>query len=133
MSFNLDTYFGVHEQAMKIRASRAEVLANNLANSDTPGFKARDIDFRASLSAAMDHQQQIRLMRTDPRHLDGGLNELDGQLGYRMLEQPDTGDANTVDTQIEQSKFAQNALEYQMSVSFLTSRIQGMLTAIKGE
>lgn len=133
MSLNLDTYFGVHEQAMKIRASRAEVLANNLANADTPGFKARDIDFQASLSAAMNQQERIRLARTDVRHLDANLTDLTGELGYRMVEQPDTGDANSVDTQIEQSKFAQNALEYQMSVSFLTSRIQGMLTAIKGE
>lgn len=133
MGFSLDTYFGVHEQAMKIRASRAEVLANNLANADTPGFKARDIDFKASLESAMNQQERIRLARTDIRHLDANLTDLNSELGYRMVEQPDTGDANSVDTQIEQSKFAQNALEYQMSVSFLTSRIQGMLTAIKGE
>lgn len=133
MGFSLDSYFGVHEQAMKIRASRAEVLANNLANADTPGFKARDIDFKASLENAMHQQERIRLARTDIRHLDANITDVGGELGYRMVEQPDTGDANSVDTQIEQSKFAQNALEYQMSVSFLTSRIQGMLTAIKGE
>ena len=62
---DIDKAFGIHAQALALRARRADLLAANLANSDTPGYRARDLDFRAALAGALN---QAPLRRTDPRH-----------------------------------------------------------------
>jgi len=135
MSFDIDAAFGIHPQALAVRARRAEVLAANIANADTPGYKARDLDFRAALagaSASM-HVNATRLATTNPAHLAAASGELpDETLLYRTPSQPSI-DGNTVDAQAEYSQFSQNALQYQASLTFLSNRIKNLLTAIRGD
>lgn len=133
MAINLDNYFGIHEQALKLRSQRAEVLANNLANADTPGFKARDLDFQSVLQQAAG-QSKGMMRRTDEQHFSTELSgDGSARMMYRNSTQPDTGDGNTVDTDGEKMRYAQNAFEYNMSLDFLTSKIKGMTKALKGE
>lgn len=134
MAIDFNKAFGVHETALELRAERANLLANNLANADTPNYKARDFDFNTALKQAMSNQQMAgSLTRTHESHLDS--NQLDPvkQLQYRLPMQPDTGDGNSVDMQAEQARFAQNAVEYQATLRFLDGKIKGLMTAIKGE
>lgn len=132
MAINFDKAFGVHEAALHIKAQRAEVLSNNLANADTPNFKARDIDFQQALQMAANNQQS-GLKRTHVKHMDSNIGTEIPGLSYRIPLQPDTGDGNSVEAQLEQTKFAENAMQYQASLTFLTGRIKGLLSAIRGE
>lgn len=133
MTINFNKAFGIHEQALDVQSRRSAVLANNIANADTPGFKARDIDFRQALQNAMHANQSPGLARTDARHFNGNSRYLSTEQQYRVPMQPDTGDGNTVDANVEQAAFAQNAIQYQTSLTFLNSKIRGLLTAIRGE
>lgn len=130
MPLSLDTALGIHAQALALRARRAEVLAANLANADTPGYKARDLDFASALAGAQG--ERITLMATARGHLSGEAAAGRGALLYRMPLQPSI-DGNTVDTQTEYAEFARNALQYQASLSFLNGRIRTLMTAIRGE
>ena len=135
MPFDIDSALGIHPQALLLRARRAEVLAANLANSDTPNYKARDIDFRAALAGAQaaPGTAGLRLVGTDPAHQQAdGMLAAGGELLYRTPHQPSI-DGNTVDPQIEYSQFAQNALQYQASLTFLSGRIRTLMTAIRGD
>ena len=127
----LDNLLGIHEQALELRARRAEVLASNIANADTPGYQARDFDFRAMLQQEMG--STVRLQVTRPGHIqtEGGIVP-PSQMGYRVPSQPSL-DGNTVDTQLEHAAFASNALEYQASLQFLGGEIRTLMTAIKGQ
>jgi len=133
MTINFNKAFGIHEQALDVQSRRSAVLANNIANADTPGFKARDIDFRQALQNAMHANQSPGLARTDSRHFSANSRYLNTEQQYRVPMQPDTGDGNTVDANVEQAAFAQNAIQYQTSLTFLNSKIRGLLTAIRGE
>ncbi len=134
MRFNLDAYLGVHQQALLIGARRTEVLANNLANADTPGFKARDIDFKAALAAAGDPGAPLPMAQTSSVHLatSGTEGGADGALRYRTPLAPSL-DGNTVEPQLEQAAFAENAVRYQATLTFLNSRFRGLMTAITGQ
>lgn len=128
---NIDKAFGIHDDALLLRSRRAQLLADNLANAETPGYKARDLDFRAVLGGAM--QDPVRLAATRPGHMGGegrGMSEAD--LLYRQPVQPSL-DGNTVDTEVEQAQFMQNSIQYEASLRFLSGRISGLITAIKGE
>ena len=132
--FNLDAHIGVHADALRVRSQRAELIARNLANADTPEFKARDLDFRDALRAAGD-PRTVRLATTRPGHLGGGSTEggVDGAaLKYRTPLAPSL-DGNTVDVQVEQAAFAENAVRYQATLSFINSRLRGLMTAITGQ
>jgi len=126
----LDDVFGIHEEALKLRARRAEVLAANLANADTPGYKARDFDFEAMLRKEV--QRPVRLAATHGNHIrsDQGL-VASTQMGYRVPQQSSLDD-NTVEVEREQAEFSANAMRYQASLRFLDSRIKGLVRAIKG-
>jgi len=128
----LDQVFGIHEQALKLRAQRSELLAANLANADTPGYKARDIDFAKVLSGEMNPSAE--LAATNNRHIStsqpGALPA--NAVGYRIPLQPSL-DGNTVDPEREQVSFSRNALEYQASLRFLDGRIRGLMTALRGD
>lgn len=133
---DLDAHIGVHADALRLRSQRTELLANNLANADTPNFKARDLDFRAALAAA-GHAQTgggLALSTTQGRHVAGpGANAgPDGALRYRQPLAPAL-DGNTVDVQVEQASFAENAVRYQATLSFINSRLRGLMTAITGQ
>jgi flagellar basal-body rod protein FlgB len=134
MPFNIDTALGIHPQALAVRARRAEILAANIANADTPNYKARDLDFRALLGGAQEQQVTARLVATNAAHLPDAdaSGNVGGGLMYRMPLQPSI-DGNTVDPQTEYAQFAQNALQYQASLTFLNGRIRGLMTAIRGD
>jgi len=114
-----DLLFGVHGAALEVRARRMGVLASNIANASTPGFKAKDIDFHAALSAA---------------ESPAGLNDsaLDRATLYRNPLQPSL-DGNTVELQTEQTAFAENAVAYQTTLAFLNGRIGQITRALRGE
>lgn len=132
--------FGIHAAALALRSQRMELLASNIANADTPGFKARDLDFKAALARALEGGLPGApggLALTDAQHLDsaGGpamAAGADGVTIFRTPLQPSL-DGNTVDAQQEHAAFAQAALEYQASLMFAESKVRGMLTAITGE
>ena len=135
MSISFDKALGIHEKALGFRAQRAEVLANNIANADTPTYKARDMDFSSVLAAEADKQQKgrIALDRTNNRHIEAeGLAMMDDTLQYRTPMQPSI-DQNTVDAQIEQSNYAENAVGFQASFTLLNSKFKGLVSALRGE
>ena len=132
MAINFEKAFGVHEAALNIRSQRAEVLANNLANADTPNFKARDIDFSKALLQAQSNSA-TGLKRTSTQHMDSRIGTEVPGLSYRIPFQPDTGDGNSVDARVEQTKFAENAMQYQTSLRLLDGKIKGLMHAIRGE
>lgn len=137
MSLSLDTAFGIHPYALGVRNARSEILAANLANGDTPGYKARDIDFKTALSQAMNNSSvnpsAVSLSRTNANHISDSSSVRIGNELYRVPLQPDTGDGNTVDVNVERSNFLENALMYQTSMEFLNLKISQITRALKGE
>lgn len=135
MSISFDKALGIHEQALGFRAQRAEVLANNIANADTPNYKARDLDFATVLAAQNDKVKNgtFSLERTNARHIDAqGPSGGDASLQYRTPMQPSI-DQNTVDAQLEQSSYAENAVGFQASFTLLNSKFKGLVSALRGE
>ncbi len=135
MSINFGKSLGIHEQALGFRAQRAEVLANNIANADTPNYKARDLDFASVLAEQSNRMQRggVSLNRTDSRHIPAdGVITGEAEMPYRIPMQPSL-DQNTVDLQIEQSNYAENAVHFQASFTFLNSKFKGLTAALRGE
>lgn len=133
-----DKLFGVHAQALGLWQRRAEVISSNLANADTPGFLARDLDFRKAMTAATGQtgagDGALAMTATEAGHIGGNpaVALSDAQkLAYRAETQP-TMDGNTVDTQVEQAQFAANAIHYQASLGFINAQIHTMRLAITG-
>jgi flagellar basal-body rod protein FlgB len=133
MPINLDAYLGVHADALKVSSQRMELLAKNLANADTPNYKARDIDFREALATASAANPAAQLGTTQANHLatDPGDSSAAG-LKYRVPLAPSL-DGNTVDVQLEQAAFADNAVRFQATLTFLTGRLRTLMTAITGQ
>ncbi|MBO1519968.1 flagellar basal body rod protein FlgB [Oceanisphaera pacifica] len=131
MTISFDKAFGIHQHALVTRSGRAELLAGNLANADTPGYKAKDMDFKSALEQAQTGQG-FSLSRTNQQHFAVDLAP-PGSVQFRVPNQPDTGDGNTVDVQTERNSYMENALQYQASLEFLNSKISGLLKAIKGD
>ena len=125
-----DPLFGIHAHALQIQQRRMTLLAGNIANADTPGFQARDLDFKAALEQAISGQGPLQT--SNANHLDGTGTTADAALQYRVPLQPAV-DSNTVDVQTEQAAFMDSALRYQASLSFLDGKLRGLLTAITGE
>ena len=133
MRFDLDNALGIHAKAMVLRARRTEVLASNLANADTPGFKARDLDFHAMMRSAEADNNGQRLLTTHARHIPTSRNDIHSdELLYRTPTQPSL-DGNTVDVQVEKASFSENAIQYMATLRFLNSKVQGLQLALKGE
>lgn len=132
MAISFDNALGIHEQALVARSRRAEVLANNLANADTPGFKARDVDFQSMLDKATESSQGAPMERTHPSHMDLSGAGSASELLYRQPHQPSI-DGNTVDAQQEQTRFMRNAMDFQASFQFLSSKFSGLSKAITGQ
>ena len=133
MAISFDSALGIHEKAMQVRIKRSEVLANNLANADTPNFKARDIDFRSVLKNQSGMQMSQPAMRsTHERHMStSSAMSPSVDLKYRNPLQPSL-DGNTVEEQSEMSRFSKNALDFQASFQFLNAKFTGMKNALKG-
>ena len=136
MPISLDQYIGVHAAALDVRGRRTELIANNLANADTPGYKARDIDFREAMARVAGDKGTpgVHLTTTQAGHI-GGADDADAtsnpDLKYRTPLAPAL-DGNTVDSQLEQAAFAENAVRYQATLTFLGNKFRGLLTAITG-
>lgn len=129
MGINFDRALSVHAQTLELRSRRAEILAANLANADTPNYQARDLDFAATLARARGGEGTLKA--THAAHLQpAGQNS--GELLYRTPMQMSL-DGNTVEPEQEKAAFADNALRYQASLRFMSSRVQGLLSAIRGE
>lgn len=131
-----ESIFGIHEQALHVRTQRAEILANNLANADTPNFKAQDIDFRKALQDASGEMAggfQTEMKKTNPGHIDGdGFTSTSRYLMYRQSTQPSL-DGNTVETHIEKAQFMENAMQQQATLEFINGKISGIRGALRGE
>ncbi len=134
MSISFDKALGIHEQALNFRAQRAEVLANNIANADTPNFKARDLDFSAVLAEqSQKHEGAMRMQRTHEQHFAlEGVEVADPALRFRGAMHASL-DQNSVDMQQEQARYAENAVQFQASFTFLNSKFKGLMGALRGE
>lgn len=134
MPIGLDKYLGVHAQALNLRSQRTELLAANLANADTPGYRARDIDFKSAMAQASGATPSVHLQTTSSKHM--AATTVNGspapELKYRTPLAPSL-DGNTVDAQLEQSAFAENTVRYQATLSFLSAKFRGLMTAITGQ
>ena len=126
----LDSYFGVHGQALQLRAKRLELLASNIANAATPNYKARDIDFAARLKQA--ETGGGGLAATETGHIAASASGGAGDALYRIPNQSSL-DGNTVELSVEQTRFGENAVQYQTTLSFLNGRINTLMRAMKGE
>ncbi len=122
---------GFHQRALSLRAYRQEVLAANIANADTPHYKARDIDFKASLQGALGGGGQVSLLRTSERHLPAAGNATGGaKLMYRTESQSSV-DGNTVDMDVERAAFAENAIQYEASITFINGMLRTLQSAMQ--
>jgi flagellar basal-body rod protein FlgB len=127
-----DNIFGIHEQALLLHGQRIGILANNMANSDTPNFKARDIDFAAVLGST-DEQMPLTVSVTHAAHITPLDAELpSGELKYRNPYQASL-DGNTVEMPVEQAAFSENNVRYQASLQFINSQIADLQYAIAGQ
>ncbi|MEO1767585.1 flagellar basal body rod protein FlgB [Thiobacter aerophilum] len=128
----LDRLFEGHAAALKLASFRQQLLASNIANADTPHYKAMDIDFAAELKRVIDGGAAAgSLVTTHPRHLPGNsANPLGAQVRYRSDVQGNI-DGNTVDMDRERAQFAENALRYEAIVRVLNTQIQHMKAALR--
>lgn len=126
----LDRYFGVHGTALTLRSERMQILASNIANAATPGYKARDLDFGAMLAATPAGTAR-QLTATHTGHL-GDVATPQAKLLYRQPLQPSL-DGNSVELATEQLQFAETAIRYRSTLSILGGRIGGLMSALKGE
>ena len=131
MAINLDKFVAFNQKAINIRTDRMEIIAGNLANANTPGYKAQDIDFKSAMQSA-NYAQSSSLTRTHEKHFDVSTRRSNNEIEYRVPDQPDTGDGNTVDVQQERNIFLDNGLRYQASIQFLDGKFKGMKKAIAG-
>ena len=130
MTINFKNAFDIHPAALRVRDTRAELLASNLANADTPYYKARDLDFRAILKG--EQATSMALSVTQPSHqIHRSPDPLRNPL-YRNPYQPSL-DGNTVESEQEHIRYAENALQYQATLGFLNNSISGLRSAIRGE
>lgn len=134
MAISIEKYFGVHQHALELRSQRANVLANNIANADTPGYQAKDLDFQEMLKVRMGETRgSTHLDVRDQGHMNTtSQGESITGLKFRNPSQPSI-DGNTVDAQMEKTQFVQNTLEFQSAFQFLTGRVKSLMSAIRGE
>ncbi len=130
MAINFNNALGVHPQALTLREKRSEVLASNLANADTPGYKARDLDFHAVLKKSMPASNNLE--QTQQGHFSPNDRLLGSTMMFRNPQQASL-DGNTVESHIEQAKYAENSVQYQASLQFINGRFSGLMSAIRGE
>ncbi|MCK5121163.1 MAG: flagellar basal body rod protein FlgB [Methylomarinum sp.] len=130
MAINFDSALGIHPQALALRERRSEVLASNLANADTPGYKARDLDFQSVLKQSLPTSTVME--KTQQGHFSPNDRLLGAAMMFRNPQQASL-DGNTVESHIEQAKYSENAVQYQASLQFINGKFSGLMTAIRGE
>ncbi|MEY8710134.1 flagellar basal-body rod protein FlgB [Mangrovibacter phragmitis] len=131
----LDAALRFGQEALNLRAQRQEILAGNIANADTPGYQARDIDFSSELKKVMDRGRAaeggLPLTLTSSRHIAAETSSSPSvDLMYRIPDQP-AADGNTVDMNRERTAFADNSLKYQMDITALTGQIKSMMSVLQ--
>ena len=124
----IDNALGVHAQALGLRSKRMEVLARNIANADTPHFKAKDVDFRSVLKQS----KEDALNSTHNLHMKIAMEEDSGGEKYRVPFNA-SFDGNTVEMNVEQAKFGQVAADYQTTLNILENRVSGIRRALRGD
>ncbi|MCX7194004.1 MAG: flagellar basal body rod protein FlgB [Proteobacteria bacterium] len=130
----LDEALRFHQSALSLRGARQELLAANIANADTPGYKARDIDFASALqNAVAGSSVKLPMATSSAMHLEGntGSQIMGAPVQYRRPDQP-SADGNTVNMDVERAQFADNALRYEASVKFTSDELKDMLAALQG-
>jgi flagellar basal-body rod protein FlgB len=133
MISRFNEHFDYRLQVMNLRSARQQVLATNIANADTPNYKARDIDFAAQLKRLQPEDGGFAIARTHGQHLapKGSTGGIAGAR-FRDVVQPSI-DGNTVDMNIEMARFSENAIKYQADVAFMQNRVSGLQRAIAGQ
>jgi flagellar basal-body rod protein FlgB len=122
--------FAIYEQSLQLRELRNQVLSSNIANADTPNYKARDVSFGTALRDA--GSAQLSLAKTSDLHQSPQKQDGSGaSMKYRIPTQPAL-DGNTVQTDVEQAAFAENAVRYRASLAFLDEEIRGLRFALRG-
>ncbi len=124
----IDNALGVHAQALGLRSKRMDVLARNIANADTPHYKAKDIDFRSVLKQT----REDALQTTSNMHMALPMEESPGGEKYRIPFNA-AFDGNTVELNVEQAKFGQIAADYQATLNILENRVSGIRRALRGD
>lgn len=125
----LDNTFGIHAKALQVRGERLEVLAQNIANADTPHFKARDLDFKQMLQQVSDDSLQV----TRSQHFEApAAGPLTPGMMYRVPFNA-AFDGNTVELHIEQAQYGKAAADYQATLNFLQNDVSGLRKALRGE
>ncbi len=130
----IDQFMGFHEAALSIRGQRQQMIASNIANADTPNYKARDIDFSAAMSQALNRSSgnAAELAKTAASHLDSQGSVNGAPALYRNSAQGSV-DGNTVDMDVERNQFTDNAIRYEASLTILNMQIRNILSAIQGQ
>jgi flagellar basal-body rod protein FlgB len=134
MTSSIDAMFRFQQAALNLRAARQELIASNIANADTPNYKAKDIDFASALQGALSGSgEKLQVSATSPQHLAGTTGEsvMGAPVLYRKPLQP-SADGNTVDMDVERAQFADNALRYEASVKFISDEVKDVLSALQG-
>ncbi|WP_226442618.1 flagellar basal body rod protein FlgB [Quatrionicoccus australiensis] len=128
---NLEQHLSVYSQAMNFRTQRHQVLASNIANADTPHYKARDFSFESAMQNAMAGRgsDSIAMATTSGGHIRGGGSGGQAALQYRT-ETQSAVDGNTVDMDVERAQITDNALQYQIVSQFISEKIKGMRSAL---
>jgi flagellar basal-body rod protein FlgB len=130
----IDNELGFHQRALSLRAYRQQVLASNIANADTPHYKARDVDFKASLQGAMGSVGgQLNLARTTSRHLASGDGAPAGAKLLYRTETQSSVDGNTVDMDVERAAFAENAVQYEAGITFINQMLRHIQSALQSQ
>lgn len=139
----LDAELGFHQTALRIRGQRQELIAANIANADTPNFKARDLDFAAAMQQAMNQNAPTQtgsnqITKTSDKHFDAlptthlQMASGVGEPLYRPIIQGSV-DGNTVDMDVERNQFVDNGIRYEASLTMINGQLKKMLAAIQGQ
>lgn len=132
--FDLDAHFKLHAESLKLSSRRSEMIARNLANAETPNYKASDLDFRKALKEALgEDRAEVGMTATSAGHLGGSRNVNLGNYSINRSPLVESLDGNTVDVQAEQAAFAETSIRYQASLNFVNSQLRGLMTAITGQ
>ena len=122
-------YLDIHSQALSLRNKKNEIIASNIANAATPNYKARDLDFNMEMSR---HLKTGKLTITDHKHIPLMRPVSHKGVSFREPLQQSL-DGNTVELAVEQMEFSENSIRYSTTLSFLNSKISGLMSAIRGE
>jgi flagellar basal-body rod protein FlgB len=130
MAINFDTALGIEPKVLAYREKRSEILAANLANADTPNFKARDLDFKSVLKQTV--SSGMTMERTHAAHIAPQKQAFADSVMYRNPSQVSL-DGNTVEAHVEEAKYAENAVQYQASLQFISGDFASLMTSIRGQ